>query len=224
MSREAPDAPRLENHRRASGGHQYATEVAVGGDQSEYRALLEEKLRPGRIRATLSFVGLFQMTHEMIKRAVVEEVRNFYMIGFDESGLLIDEEAYRAQVLCFDKRPFRASLLWLVDGQAITMDQADRLDEIYAHRHDLTHELAKYIVDIHFEPNMDLFGDALAILREIHRFWTQIEIDIGSFGDDGNVTVDDAVPGVLLMLQMCLDAYMDGITRDLESDGGLGDD
>lgn len=32
-------------------------------------------------------------------------------------------------------------------------------------------------------------------LRDIHRFWTQIEIDIGSFGD--GVTVDDAVPGVL---------------------------
>jgi len=45
------------------------------------------------------------------------------------------------------KNRFRASLLWLVEGEAITLSQADRLDEIHAHRHELSHELVKYIVD-----------------------------------------------------------------------------
>ena len=77
-----------------------------------------------------------------------------------------DEPGYKAKVL--DRAPksrFRASLLWLVDMEAITLAQADRLDEIYDHRHDLTHELIKYVVDPKFEPDVDLLADALDILR-----------------------------------------------------------
>lgn len=54
--------------------------------------------------------------------------------------------------------------------KAITVDQGDRLEAIYAHRNDLTHELIKYIADPDFEPDMQLFGDALTILSDICRF------------------------------------------------------
>jgi hypothetical protein len=95
--------------------------------------------------------------------------------------------------------------------EAITLTQADRLDVIYAHRHDLTHKLMKYIVDPDFEPDVELFGDALQILAAIRRFWTQIEISIGTFEDHGDVTVDDVTPGTHLLLRLCLDAYVDGL-------------
>lgn len=45
-------------------------------DQEAYRQLLEAKLQPDRIRATLGFAGLYQMTHELIKTAVLEKVRD----------------------------------------------------------------------------------------------------------------------------------------------------
>lgn len=109
----------------------------------------------------------------MIKHAVVDQVREFYWCGFDrETGPRCNEIAYKQDVLSKDKkRPFRASLLWLVEAEAITLAQADRLDDIYDHRHDLTHELGKYIIDV----------AAIEILRDITRFWKQIEIDIGAF-------------------------------------------
>jgi hypothetical protein len=143
---------------------------------------------------------------------VVTKVRDFYMQGFDETGFLYDEAGYAAQVLSRDrKRPFRASLLWLVDSGAISLAQADRLDEIYAHRHDLTHELLKYVIDPDFEPDMQLFSDALAILAAIQRFWTQVDIDFGTFEHLRDVSVDDAVPASLIVLQLCIDAYVDGL-------------
>jgi hypothetical protein len=43
---------------------------------------LEAKLEPWRIRSTLAFAGLFQMTHEMIKRSVLEEVKGFYGFSY----------------------------------------------------------------------------------------------------------------------------------------------
>jgi hypothetical protein len=109
------------------------------------------------------------------------------------------------------KNRFRASLLWLVDYKAITLAQADRLDVIYAHRHDVTHELIKYVVDVKFEPAVNLLADALVILRDIRRFWTQIEVDVGTFEDLGEVDVDEVQPLSLMILQMCIDAYIDGL-------------
>jgi hypothetical protein len=86
-------------------------------------------------------------------------------------------EAVRQEVLKrAPGKKFRASLLWLVDREAITKAQADRLDAIYDHRHDLTHELGKYLVDPDFEPDVDLLVDALQILHDIERFWTWFDI------------------------------------------------
>jgi hypothetical protein len=85
--------------------------------------------------------------------------------------------------------------------------QADRLDDIYA----LRHELIKYIVDPDFEPDVELLTDALAILKAISGFWARIEKDIGSLEDFGDVDLDEVTPLSLAVLQMCIDAYIDGL-------------
>jgi hypothetical protein len=102
-----------------------------------------------------------------------------------------------------------------VESAAITLDQADRLDEIYAHRHELTHELGKYIVDPDFEPDMALFSDAVQILRDILRYRARVEIEAGSFEQHRDVEVDDVTPGRLLLLQMCIDAYVEGLKDEI---------
>lgn len=190
-------------------------------DPEGYRLRLEAKLEPRRIRATLAFAGLYQMTHEMLKQSVVDEVAAFYgrvqLLDKASDGRTAyewigDDEAYKTNVLARASRsPFTASLLWLVDGCAITKEQAERLDSIYDHRHDLTHELMKYIIDPDFEPELELFSDALAILRDLRRFWTSIEEGIGSFEHLVDVNLDEVVPVSLMVLQMCLDAYVGGL-------------
>lgn len=167
--------------------------VEIGNQDPEaYRQRLEAKLRPERIRATLGFAGLYQIIHELIKTAVLDEVREFYWRGIEDGVVVYNEPAYAENVLVrAPKNKFRASLLWLVEGDAITLVQADRLDDIYAHRHDLSHELIKYVVDPDFEPDVELLTDALTILKSIRRFWTSIEKDIGSFEEFGDVDLDE---------------------------------
>lgn len=181
-------------------------------DPEAYRQRLEAKLRPDRIRATLGFAGLYQMTHELTKTAVLDEVREFYWRGIEDDVMVYDEQAYAENVLAMaPKNKFRASLLWLVQGGAITLAQADRLDDIYAHRHDLSHELIKYIVDPDFEPDVELLTAAMTILKAIRRFWTSVERDIGSFEDFGDVDLDEVTPLSLAVLQMCIDAFVAGL-------------
>jgi hypothetical protein len=187
--------------------------VKIGNEDPEaYRQRLEGKLQPERIRATLGFAGIYQMTHELIKSAVLDDVREFYWRGIHDGVMLYDEQAYAYNVLArAPKNKFRASLLWLVEADAITLAQADRLEDIYAHRHDLSHELIKYIVDPDFEPDVQLLKDALTILKAIRRFWTSIEKDIGTFEDFGDVDLDEVTPLSLAVLQMCIDAHVDGL-------------
>ena len=177
-------------------------------------ARIEAKLQPERIRSTLAFAGLYQITHGLIQQAVLNDLHEIFFSGLDERGVRYDEGRYQAEVLSRDPdSTFQASLLWLVDMEAITLAQADRLKNIYDHRHDLTHELIKYVVDPNFEPDVDLFADALDILRDIRRFWSQWEIDIGSFEHLGEVSVDDVEPLSLAILAKCIEAYVQGLPK-----------
>lgn len=181
-------------------------------DPEAYRAAVEAKMHPIRIRATLGFAGLYQITYELLKVAVLDKVHEFYCTGFNQQGLQYDEHEYKTKVLALaPKKPFKASLLWLVDSEAITSAQADRLDAVYAHRHEVTHELLKYIVDLAFEPDIELLTDALVILKAIERFWIGVEADNGTFDDLEDVDLDQVASGSSLVLQQCIDAYVAGL-------------
>ena len=178
----------------------------------EYRARLEAKLQPSKIRFTLAFSALYQVTHELLKSAVVEDLRGFYgcidakkKIWLPESGL----EDYRSKVLVLDEkqRPFEASLAWYCAADAITKEESGRLDAVYKHRHDLTHELAKYLVDVEAEPDLGLFLAALGTLRKICRHWAEVEMAIGSFDHLGEVDLDSVVSGRVALLELCLSAF-----------------
>jgi hypothetical protein len=152
----------------------------------------------------------------MLKRTVVEDVKGFYGHSTVDGGTWFwgerGKKSYEHEVLLLaPKRPFQASLLWLQDAEAITPAQVTRLNEIYGHRHELTHELAKFIVDVDSEPDFDLLTDAVQILRDLVRFWAGIEKDIGTFDDHGNVNLDEVHSGSLLVLDMCIRAYVEGL-------------
>ena len=66
------------------------TSIVDKVDVEAMRPLLEAKLQPWRLRATLTFAGLFQLTHEEIRRVVLDNVKDFYTCGFDQSGLIYD--------------------------------------------------------------------------------------------------------------------------------------
>lgn len=63
---------------------------------------------------------------------------------------------------------------------------------------------------VDFEPDNELFLDALAILRDVHRFWTQVEKDVGTFEEYGDINIDDVISGPIAFLSKCIEAYDEG--------------
>jgi hypothetical protein len=192
--------------------------VGFADDPEGYKRALEAKLRPENIRFALMFAGLLQMLHERLKLVVLDEVREFYSVGCDDSGRsIVNEDAYRRNVLDLaPKNKFRASLLWLVESEAITMAQADRLDDIYTHRHAVTHELIKYIVDPEERLDTDLFVEAVEILKAIKRFWAGIMV-YTTMDNAVEVDLDQVVALDMIVLQCCVDAVIEG-TREHASE------
>jgi hypothetical protein len=78
-------------------------------DPVGYEQRLIAELKPDNIRATLVFAGLYQMTHEIVKHAVLEKVRDFYCLGLSADGSMTAEEReqYSLHVLSLaPKQPF----------------------------------------------------------------------------------------------------------------------
>lgn len=190
-----------------------------GRSAEEYEQLLMAKLQPQVMRSTLAFAGLYQITHEMLKQAIPEKVRDFYCTGFNEDGFTYDDVRYRRDVIdaartegwiTKKEQKFDASAAWLVRMEAITKQQAERLRDILSHRNELTHELVGFIVDPDRNLDVQMFVDAVTILKDVHRFWASVEMDIGSFEHLGEVSLDEIVAGPVLILQQCIDAYIEG--------------
>jgi len=166
----------------------------------------------------MAFAGLYQLTYEQIKQIVLEKTRDYFCFGGGDAGEVLtahERQEYQREVLNLaPKNAFRASLMWLIQMDAMTNEQADRLDDVYAHRHELAHELMKYIVDPDHEPDVNLLADAIRILRRLHRFWIEFELSIGSFDHVTNVDEvdpDEIVPLSMMVLQRCLDAHIGGL-------------
>lgn len=102
--------------------------MADRSDTATRQSRVEAKLAPNRIRSTLAFAGLYQMTHELIKSSVLDGTKGFFgWMRLDNTWMSGDQE-YKAAVLSRSpKNPFKASLLWLIEMSAITKVQADRL-------------------------------------------------------------------------------------------------
>ncbi|MGN6501463.1 MAG: hypothetical protein ACTHKX_00995, partial [Pseudolysinimonas sp.] len=117
---------------------------------------------------------------------------------------------YEREVLALvPGNPFEASAVWLEQGGAISRAQRERLNEIYAYRHELTHEVIGFIVDVARDPDIGMLADALAIARDLDRFWKGIAKDTGTYDAHGDVDLDDVHSGRTLILQLCVDAYLE---------------
>ena len=64
-------------------------------EMMELLARIEAKLQPERIRSTLAFAGLYQITHGLIQQAVLNDLHDIFFTGLDERGMGYDEGATR---------------------------------------------------------------------------------------------------------------------------------
>lgn len=192
-------------------------------EHRRHLAELEARMQPDHLRWLLSYAGLFQMVHEILKRDIITRVREFYWRGHIDGVDQYNEDLYRSDVLAIGpdgSRPnrFDGSLRWLVAQGVITEADTEAIQKIYQERHVLTHELPRYILGPDSAPDRPLFVDALRITQKIERFWTQLDLaggtydlETGEWNDD--VDTEEATRLDLLIMQHCIDAVFEPLLR-----------
>lgn len=150
--------------------------------------------------------SLFLVAHEMLIAAVKTRLRDFYINGFDEKGLVYSPD-YETKVLSLDpkgkKDAWRASLVWL--EQSCVIDQVDAavIRECTDARNIFAHELNE-IISGRKNPDFEaLFPKLVDLIVKIDRWWiVNVEIDTDPDLSDTEIDFDQVIPGSQLMLSI----------------------
>jgi hypothetical protein len=168
------------------------------------------KLEPQALRSNLVRAGLFLAGWELLKKEVEEKVRDFYLVGFDEKGLMYSSD-YERKVLALHKSRFEASLLWLVATGALDGEQAERVRNLRKYRNEVAHELPKLLVEVGHDVNVAHIRDTKDILGILGRFWGRIEVETNADFDPGEVSYDGIQSGVMLLMEHLVAAAEDSV-------------
>lgn len=166
----------------------------------DYAARLRDKLSPESIKQTLVRAGAFLSAYELIRLQVVDGVRDFYWTGEEVNGRKVLYPDYGAEVRALDKSLYPASVAWLVGNSAITPDQAESLEKIHEHRHEIAHELPRILVEPDWDINASLLIDAALVLRALDVFWGRVSMDIDPQWDGAEVPDKDIWGGSSMLM------------------------
>ena len=168
-----------------------------------YAKRLEKKIQAPQVVTALLRAGAFLTGYELVKASIVDGVKDFFLVGFDEDGMTYSSD-YKNKVLPLGKNAWDASVRWLVSVEALTEEQASSLDDIYAHRHEIAHELAKFLVDPDAEVSLEKLQQLYGIMRSLDRFWGGINVDTNPDFDGVEVDYDNIKSGSGLLLEYLL--------------------
>ena len=177
---------------------------------NENQAKWERFLDPGVLRPNLVLASLYIAAFEVLKNSIIERLRDFYVSGFDQKGMIISPE-YKEEVLSKDKSPTYASLKWLKRSDAINDDDIEKFNKIKEFRNFLAHEITKMLMEGLPTDFPERFNDMVALLDKIERWWiVNVEIPTNPDFDGRYEEIDESgiIPGPILSLRMMVDVAL----------------
>lgn len=171
-----------------------------GNNADDYSARLTAKLSHEAMTRTLIRAGAFLSAYELIKLQVVDGVKDFFWTGREDNGRKEYYPDYETDVRARDKSTYRASVAWLVEMDALKLEQAQILEKIHEHRHEIAHELPRILIDPDWDINASLLIDAALCLRSLDVFWGRISMDSDPQWDNTEVADKDIWGGPSLLM------------------------
>ena len=169
---------------------------------------LDAKLDPARIRSRLIDASLFLMAYELLKVSVVDGVKDFFISGFDQDGYIYSD-VYRTAVLPRAKHVFEASLIFLLEANAITEDDKQQIQSLRDYRNKLAHDIPRIIDDEHACASDEQIRLAGHYLSKIDNFWGRVEVDTNPDLDRDGIDYEGIVSRRSLIFQ-----YIAAIAKD----------
>lgn len=168
----------------------------------------ERALHPETLKTNIITASIFSMAFEMLKSSIIEKIKGFYAIGFDENGMILSPE-YRENVLSLNRSPLYASLKWLRNMNAIDEKSLEVFEHIKQCRNTLTHEMLTFAsTGVDFNVT-ETFNQMIELLRCIELWWFEnfdMAIDPDVYPED--LDLEQVIPGPVWSLQMLIDVAL----------------
>ncbi|MFC1513458.1 hypothetical protein ACFL5P_00440 [candidate division KSB1 bacterium] len=149
-------------------------------------------LKPEIAKERLIETSLFLMSFHLLKSSIIEGVRDFFIVGFNEDKYTISED-YEESVLSKSKHKFDASLLWLKSVDAIDDNDIKEIQNLREIRNQLAHDIPQIVFNDSEAFDKSLIEKVRYYLRKIDNFWGQIDVDINADIDHSKVDYDNIV-------------------------------
>lgn len=160
-----------------------------------------KKLAPETIRSNLVRAGLFLAGWEILKSEIQNKVKDFFLEGFDQSGFLYSNQ-YKTRVLDRHKSRFEASMMWLVETEALSEAQSAQVLKLRDHRNEVAHELPKLLLEPdHVGVDIAMIHELKELIGALGVFWGRIEVDINLDFDGREVEDAEIRSGVSLLME-----------------------
>jgi hypothetical protein len=157
------------------------------------------KIEPGNIRSNLTRAGLVLVAWEILQQEIEEKVHDFYCNGFDANGWVYSP-AYQTKVLSRHKYVFEASLLWLVDSDALNERQADQVRAFRDYRNKVSHEMPKILTEVGHDIEIERISEMREVIAALSTFWGRIEIDTDPDLAGEHIADENIRSGMLLLM------------------------
>lgn len=166
-----------------------------------------EFLNPDVVRTRLLRTGLFLVAHEMLVSAIRDRTHDFYSNTWTATGGWKPSPEYRERVLSLDPKgkndPFRSSVEWLRQIEAIDEDDETLIRELTEERNRLAHELRNVLGGTSEHDFESLFPKLVHLVTKIDRWWI-VNLEIATDPDlaGKEFDEDDVTPGSMMLLQV----------------------
>jgi hypothetical protein len=165
----------------------------------------ERSLDPDVVRPSLFLATMFITTFEILKNSIVDRIRDFYSVGWSESGSTVDPE-YQREVASRKKSILYASLEWLIEYEAIDAKDIETFEKLKGIRNQLAHQLFEVVTGQIESEHEAQFSALVELLRKIEVWWVvNVEIPINPDFDGQDINEEGIVPGAVLSLQMLIE-------------------
>lgn len=157
---------------------------------NDARASWDKFLNPLTLKHNLIAASVFLAAYEMLKDALIDQLREFYSHSWSQDGGWEISERYRQHVLSLDKKEMVACAKWFRQAGALSDDDLRVLKEVATHRNIVAHELPSIIGSVEKDVSLLHLRCILALTCKIDKWWIR-EVEVPSNPDFDNYPLTD---------------------------------
>lgn len=167
-------------------------------------------LDPENLKGNLMFSSLYIAAFESFKDYIIDEVKFFFHNGFKDGQDIFDPK-YETHVKSKDKSIIKASLIWLLEMEAIDKTDIVLFDDLRQYRNKLSHELMNLLFEGLPEELPVKFSQLLQLRIKIEKWWMlNIEIPTNPDFDNMDEINEDTIMTTTQMLNQLIFDMLSG--------------